>query len=580
MKTLLKLLYVLTLCLVASLAHGQSVETVIMPGKLTSSHAKLESDCKNCHVRFNKAGQDERCKDCHKEIRRDLDTKRGFHGRLKPQRCAACHTDHAGREARIVVLDEKKFDHSQSNFMLRGAHLKKECAACHKPGRKYREAPSTCVACHRDNDVHKGGLGQGCADCHNESNWKEAKFDHSKTDFPLLGAHISTSCKSCHTDGRYKGTPKTCIACHRVDDHHKTHFGENCRSCHVEKNWKTITFNHEQDAHFALKGKHQTAKCESCHTGFLYKDKLQATCISCHRNDDKHKGSLGPNCANCHIERSWKETRFDHSKTRFPLLGKHGDVECGACHKDQRFRETPSECITCHKKDDRHKTRFGEDCKSCHTEKSWKAWHFDHARDGHWALQGKHANTKCDSCHQGNLFKDKLNQNCVSCHLKDDRHRGTLGTACGQCHNEREWKSTAFDHNRTHFPLIGQHSKVECAQCHKTQAYKDVARDCVGCHDKQDVHKRRLGPRCETCHNSRDWRSWDFDHNARTHFKLDGAHARTTCESCHTVRIEKQFNVSMNCISCHRMDDVHEGKFGPRCEQCHLTSTFREVRSR
>src|SRR5262249_56913042 len=60
---------------------------------------------------------------------------------------------------------------------------------------------ATCPSCHAD--PHQGKLGAGCAGCHSAEGWKSVKaspagFDHSKTAFPLLGAHATVACKACH----------------------------------------------------------------------------------------------------------------------------------------------------------------------------------------------------------------------------------------------------------------------------------------------------------------------------------------------------------------------------------------------
>ena len=89
-----------------------------------------------------------------------------------------------------------------------------------------------------------------------------------------------------------------------------------------------------------------SGKCTSCHTGNLYRDKLDTTCISCHRKDDKHKTTLGTECSSCHSERGWREVRrFDHDRTAFPLLGRHIRTDCKSCHQSLVYREAPSTCI-------------------------------------------------------------------------------------------------------------------------------------------------------------------------------------------------------------------------------------------
>lgn len=571
----------------AATARADAVEGVLMPGKVIAGHAKLESECQNCHVRFNKAAQDRLCLDCHKEVARDVAQRQGHHGRLKPQPCRSCHTDHKGREAKIVHLDEKNFDHAQTDFALRGAHGKLPCADCHKAKARHREAPSACSACHRKDDVHKGGLGAKCADCHGEANWKETRFDHGRTKFALKGQHAEAKCKECHADNRFKETPQACVSCHRKDDNakgHKGRYGEKCETCHGEQDWKTLHFSHDRDTKHLLRGKHQSAKCDSCHTGVLYRDRLATGCNACHRKDDMakgHKGELGTACADCHTERGWKETRFDHGKTAFPLRGRHADAECKSCHRDARYKETPKACVGCHRGDDNekgHKGRYGEKCETCHGEKDWKTLHFSHDRDTRYPLRDKHRQVKCVACHTGVLYRDKTPGDCLSCHRKDDKHKGQQGAKCEQCHSERSWTATSFDHARSRFPLVGRHLKVECKQCHQGLTFKDARSECVACHEKEDVHKRRLGPQCETCHNARDWRIWDFDHDKRSRYRLDGAHRMLACTACHRNPVEKKISLPLSCVGCHEQDDMHEGGFGKRCERCHVTSSFKKIK--
>ena len=499
--------------LVSMPAAAQGLESVLAPGKLAQAHAKLEEDCQKCHVKFDRNAQDRLCMDCHKDVGQDMRGKTGFHGRMKPQACKTCHSDHKGRGARIVSLDTATFDHAVSNFALRGGHAMVKCEKCHLPGKGFRIAARDCVACHRKDDPHKGSLGPKCADCHAEASWKDAKFDHSMTRFPLTGKHEAVKCADCHKDTRYKETPQTCLACHRKDDKHKTRFGEKCETCHGTKDWKGIRFNHDTETHYPLLGKHRMVTCQSCHTGFLYRDKLPSKCVDCHQKDDKHKGTLGESCESCHNERSWKTTSFDHAKTAFPLLGKHQKAECAACHKSTNYKEAAKECF--------------------------------------------------------------------SCHQKDDKHQGQEGKACAQCHDEMGWKpAPKFDHGLARFPLLGKHVPVECKLCHASALFKSAKSDCVACHAKDDKHKKTLGPACEQCHNARSWKTWDFDHDTRTKFVLDGKHKGLACSTCHTRPVEGRVSTSSQCVSCHVKDDVHEGSYGRQCQQCHVTDSFKNIKSR
>jgi hypothetical protein len=501
-------------------AAADTIESVLMPGQVIEGHAEFESDCQKCHVRFKKGAQSSLCLDCHEDVARDAIRKQGYHGRITEQECRVCHTEHKGRAMNIAPLDEKKFDHNLTDFPLKGGHLgpKAKCGDCHAKGKKYRDAPSDCYACHQKDDKHKGKLGKACADCHVEKNWKETHFDHSKTKFPLTGKHRDVECKACHKDPSFKGAPLQCVACHKKDDDKKGHkgkFGDKCETCHTDRDWKQMRFDHNRDTKYPLKGKHRLTKCVACHTGFLYKEKTPTRCVACHKKDDDKKG---------------------------------------------------------------HKGKFGDKCETCHVEKAWDISIFDHDKQTKYPLRGKHARTKCTACHTGFLYKEKTKTDCFSCHEKDDKHKGQQGKKCESCHNESDWKKTRFDHGLTRFPLLGKHAKVECKECHPTPQFKDAKTECVACHEKDDKHKRRLGTLCETCHNATSWKSWDFDHDKRTNFKLDGAHKGLDCHACHTRPVTGRASLAGSCVSCHDGDDVHNGGFGRDCQRCHYTSSFKKIR--
>jgi Cytochrome c3 len=577
-------------------AAAQNIESVLRPGELVQGHAKWEEECSKCHVRFDRAAQDRLCMDCHKEVGQDVRERVGYHGRLKPQACRSCHTDHKGRAARIVELDKQKFDHAQSDYLLRGRHAKVECEKCHEPKRKYWQASSDCNACHRKDDVHKGSLGPKCADCHTESDWKEAKFDHDKTHFPLKGKHVDTKCADCHKKGvEYKDAPRTCVGCHKKDDDgskgHKGLYGEKCETCHGAKAWKPSTFSHDTDTKYALRGKHRTAKCADCHTGHLYRNKLGSTCIDCHRKDDDglkgHKGSLGSDCAACHVESGWKERgKFDHDRTEFPLLGKHHDIKCADCHKSTNYKDAPKDCYSCHKKDDKHEATLGPKCQDCHVERDWKttSTRFDHDKT-RFRLRNAHTakTIQCKACHVDLKHYRDTPMDCVACHKKDDKHEGQQGTKCESCHGDRDWKTTTFDHRQSRFPLVGKHVAVKCTECHATARHKDAPRDCYSCHKRADKHNLKFGVACESCHNARAWGIWDYDHARRAKYALDGAHARLACDKCHARPApagKAAAELGSTCIACHRRDDAHDGAFGPTCEQCHTSDHWKRIRSR
>lgn len=576
-------LFAAALAWVAAPALGQGLDALIMPGKVVEGHAKIEAQCESCHKRFDKAAQSRLCLDCHKDTAADVGGKRGFHGRsgeVAGKECRACHTEHKGREARIAAFDTAKFDHGATDFALRGAHGKPgiECKSCHEAGKRWREAPAACVDCHRKDDTHKGGLGPKCADCHSERTWKEPAFDHDRTRFALAGKHAGAKCKSCH-ETQYKDTPRDCLACHRKDDAHKGRYGAKCETCHDERNWENH-FAHDARTKFPLGGKHKAARCDACHKTALYREALPVRCAACHKADDVHKGSLGEACDKCHNDRGWKSSNFDHDRdTKFALRGKHKSTKCDTCHRPGSKQKLETACVACHDKDDVHQDGLGGKCATCHDERSWTQSRFDHDRDTKYALRGKHREAKCATCHAKNAYEQKAPTACIACHRKDDAHKGQLGDQCADCHAEKSWKEAPFDHSRSRFPLIGAHLKVTCQSCHRSPRFREAPRDCAGCHDKDDVHEERLGRGCETCHNTRAWPSWDYDHARRAKYPLEGAHRKAKCVACHVKPAGDKVVAPTACYSCHRGDDVHAGAFGAQCERCHGADSWKAIRS-
>ncbi len=211
---------------------------------------------------------------------------------------------------------------------------------------------------------------------------------------------------------------------------------------------------------------------------------------------------------------------------------------------------------------------------------TWRDIVFRHDRDTKYALTGKHAQAKCDSCHTGHVYRDKLAADCHSCHRKDDKHREQLGRQCEQCHDAVDWKKTLrFDHDKSRFPLLGRHARVECKSCHATPAYKDAKRECVACHAKDDKHKRQSGHRLRGVPQRARLEDLGLRSRRRTRFALDGAHRTIACVACHKASGEKVPPLAMSCVACHRADDIHGGRFGAQCDRCHETRTWREIKS-
>lgn len=492
-------------------AGAIGIESLVMPGQLVESHKKYEEDCGQCHQPFRKESQTRLCRDCHEKVDADISGKQGFHGRSE-----------AGQT---------------------------ECRHCHTD-HKGREAD--IVALSRET------------------------FDHDVTDYPLKGAHDTAGCNACHEPGnKFRDTPDSCVDCHEDDDVHKGRLGEDCVECHSEKTWRITVFDHDS-TDFSLGGKHDDIDCNSCHTSQRYEE-ISTECYSCHRLNDIHAGRYGSNCIECHSDKGWDRIEFDHDKkTDYPLAGKHREVACDACHTGYIYKQKlATECISCHRNDDEHSGRYGEKCDSCHRVQGWDQVKFDHDRGTDFPLRGKHKKARCESCHRGKVENEQLAADCYSCHRPDDVHNGQEGKLCERCHSESGWdQEIRFDHDMAKFPLIGLHATTPCEECHLSATFKEVASDCHTCHRADDVHQKRLGPLCESCHNPNAWALWEFDHNLQTEYSLDGKHAGIDCLACHTYPAPEGISLSSSCADCHHEDDVHDGRFGHYCERCHNTESF------
>ena len=328
---------------------------------LVGGHAR--ASCAGCHGPGNTTKKPGRtCIGCHQKD----DTHKGGNG----TECAACHTPTSWKSIR--------FDHDRlTDFPLRGAHKKAVCRDCHVQPAKTVPAPTTCYGCHQADDDHKGGNGQDCGRCHNENAWDKVDFVHdTMTRFPLTGKHAQASCESCHASPPDEvKLSLECGSCHAKDDVHAGSLGQSCARCHDTTDWAgKVRFDHDL-SRFPLLGKHAGLDCTQCHADQSFKAK-GITCSSCHA-DDFHKGAFGTpsNCRDCHNTTDWKAWTFDHDRrTDFALTGKHDGLVCSACHaRAGDPGDLGTACSSCHKRDDVHSGRFGEECAACHVTSEWNA---------------------------------------------------------------------------------------------------------------------------------------------------------------------------------------------------------------
>jgi hypothetical protein len=280
---------------------------------LEGKHAKVE--CAKCHVPAGEATiykvKFANCMDCHKDVHAGQ-----FAAAPYNNRCESCHTVRDFHRSLFTVAK-----HRESKFPLTGAHVAVPCNDCHKEGithaadkvLPFHFEDRSCTACHTD--PHHGefrdrmarrradGTPLGCEACHNTKSWIEVRgFDHSKTQFPLLGAHRAVACDGCHKPApgaheiQFKGTPARCEQCH-LDTHGGQFMARAervpCAECHTSQRWVPSTFDHDKRTKFPLQGGHEGVTCDRCHQvlrivagkQILFYKPTPLQCAACHGVD-------------------------------------------------------------------------------------------------------------------------------------------------------------------------------------------------------------------------------------------------------------------------------------------------------
>jgi len=336
---------------------------------LRGQHAKV--DCLKCHVKEKRDGKDfqrfsgiefSNCTACHKDV----------HENKFGNDCRKCHSENSFHQ----VSGMNTFDHSKTDFLLKGKHETLDCKKCHKGSYTTPMKHNRCADCH--SDFHNGQFSNkilsDCKDCHTEKGFQGSTFtfeQHDKSNFKLEGAHAATPCLSCHkkTDEWIFSKMDThCVACH--ENIHLNHIKDKfipegkCENCHTVFNWNKVTFDHKT-TEFELKGRHAEKSCRDCHfkkgndNQIVQKfAELKVNCEECHT--DVHQKQFSTNgvtiCTSCHGFENWKALSFNHNQTRFKLDGGHQGVECKKCHLENKsatlpfiqYKNTKMLCSSCH----------------------------------------------------------------------------------------------------------------------------------------------------------------------------------------------------------------------------------------
>ncbi len=135
-----------------------------------------------------------------------------------------------------------------------------------------------------------------------------------------VDCHKGDSCCRCHEAGHEHKEiehTNTCCSCHQEE--------ENCNFCHNDK--EQPPFNHTVSTGWKLSKYHANNACQDCHGPVKSFVKPSTVCV------------------NCHIH--WEEGSFSHEITGLILDEDHEENECGDCHVDMDFSQTPN-CTDCH----------------------------------------------------------------------------------------------------------------------------------------------------------------------------------------------------------------------------------------
>ena len=507
-------------------------------------------DCSRCHTSgtdYSNISSD--CFSCHESDYLTSSNPNHQQANLSTN-CLECHTTNPDwRPADFRIHDNLYFP------IYSGEHNGEweSCTDCHTTPSNY--SIFTCTDCHEHNssdmnEEHSGISGyvyssNACFECHPTGS-EDFIFNHNTSNFPLTGAHTTTDCASCHTDG-YSGTSSNCADCHTPDynqttspNHQLAEFSNECMECHTTNpGWSPADFILHDNMYFPIySGEHngEWTSCIDCHN--TPDNYAIFTCIDCHEHsssemNDEHNGISGYTynsnaCFECHPTGSG-EGAFDHSSSNFPLTGEHVNVDCASCHING-YAGTTSDCFECHTADfnqtvNPNHTNIGlsNDCASCHTTNAdWQPATFNNHNE-FYVLAGAHNNiaSECNTCHNGD-YNNTANT-CIGCHQNeynqttDPPHASAqFSTDCLICHTESAWEPSTFEHDGQYFPIYsGKHNGEwnTCADCHTNSGDYSLF-SCIDCHehnqtDMNDEHNDVDGyvyssPACLNCHPNGD----------------------------------------------------------------------------
>ncbi len=188
-----------------------------------------------------------------------------------------------------------------------------------------------------------------------------------------------------------------------------------------------------------------------------------------------------------------------------------------------------------------------------------------------------------------------MGDRCLACHTEvaqeiesDDGLHGGFATPanCRDCHSDHQGVTASltradlhgYPHERTGYLLRAHATRDEggafvCQDCHPNSLRTFSPSTCLACHKLLDLpwmiqHQVTFGVACLDCHDGINSYGAAYDHAA---FPLVGRHGETECIFCHreASTLAALRATPTECLACHGADDIHDGRLGTSCGECH-----------
>ncbi len=242
-----------------------------------------KGECAQCHEPAGEATKyrvpSEFCIDCHEDAHEEQ-----FASAPHENICASCHVVEGFTPSTYTLTN-----HQESSFPLVDSHMAVACVDCHRnpddrqaiENGHFDFEQADCFVCHENPHTPQFEMAARlqCKTCHAERSWDRLlSFNHGRTDFALVGAHIKVDCLACHTGEDpmsgitgvdFQDTPQQCSGCH--EDSHDGQFDEGersypCSTCRTTDDWTPTEFDHNSYSNFSLEGAHEEVACKQCHS--------------------------------------------------------------------------------------------------------------------------------------------------------------------------------------------------------------------------------------------------------------------------------------------------------------------------